>query len=665
MIFKTYTGNAMLNNALMTIEALAGLQSVSDITPGLLLSFYEKVELKSLNKRLKSYTMLFTKNGPLHNDNANGDKVYDSLFRTIIGSYENEGEKICEVSGLRFSKTFEQVYAEALKKAGFSEKEIRGKDLTLNRSWFPLIGGLGSDAQALPQAKFSVQVHPICVALLQFLPLSSLLYNGGILLIDSSNFDFAKEYIRRNQKLLWEKIQTTPANGSIENVRDLNKGNYILKAIDILEEKEFNEEAYSDLNLWSFSNSGTGASCSIDRVPNDLIRRLITMDKNPKIGEDLKSILSNNKSSSSFLEALEAKNEWWLLYPNKFKDGKKEFEYKGVSVDFLEAYFEVIGEKKKLTEYAKYIAGLIDKYKTKSFEKYLIKSDAWKEADYRMDLYAVLVMAAEKGEWSLQHQIQILDDEDLLPVKNSYYQLHKLIHFYYQKKHYGNELSDPSGIKSAVLAACNWLIMLIEKDINRDRIIAQLINRNEYSVVRYAGLLLRSLENFDIPLEEIAAVLYDVDFRLSVNGLNELLRIYFTAKTREIASLQNTIIAGRALTEEEAEWLGRMKEFAADYQRYYYERYKHIDTGEYPVKKFQTIVSDISLETSKFLQLLKKMIDNTNEFVLNTGGVKNKWKEEDLLYNPLNGEITLSFSKLAIKLLLTKQASISNQKQII
>ena len=40
------------------------------------------------------------------------------------------------------------------------------------------------------------------------------------------------------------------------------------------EEKEMEEE-YSDLNLWSFSNSGTGASCEIDRVPNELIKKLI------------------------------------------------------------------------------------------------------------------------------------------------------------------------------------------------------------------------------------------------------------------------------------------------------------------------------------------------------------------------------------------------------
>jgi len=35
-IFNTYTGNAMLNNALMTIEALGQLKNVSAINPKVL-----------------------------------------------------------------------------------------------------------------------------------------------------------------------------------------------------------------------------------------------------------------------------------------------------------------------------------------------------------------------------------------------------------------------------------------------------------------------------------------------------------------------------------------------------------------------------------------------------------------------------------------------------
>src|SRR5690606_17145185 len=109
-IFPTYTGNAMLNNALMTIQALANLKDVAAINPAILIELYKRVDLRNINKRLKNYTMLFTKNGPLHNDRTNGDKVYESLFKTIVENFENEGAKICEISGLKFNITFSELY---------------------------------------------------------------------------------------------------------------------------------------------------------------------------------------------------------------------------------------------------------------------------------------------------------------------------------------------------------------------------------------------------------------------------------------------------------------------------------------------------------------------------------------------------------------------------
>ena len=368
-IFEIYTGNTLLNNALMTIEALGDLGDVSEITPDVLLKLFEEKDLLLLNKRLKSYTMLFTKNGPLHNDKVKGEKVYDSLIKTIIGSFENEGDRVCEISGLRFSMPFEKIYDEALRKVGFSDKEIQKKDTGISRVWFPLIGGLGSDAQALPQAKFTIQIHPICVAIMQFLPLAALLYKGGVLLIDSSNFEFARDFVANNVGEVEKRIQTTSSNNPIENIKDFAKGNYLLKAIQILEDKEIEDE-YSDLNLWSFSNSGTGASCEIERVPNSLIKKLVRMMKNTKISSELKGILS--RDAHRFLEDLENNQEWYSLYPNVYKKGQNKGEYEGVSTAFIEAYYQEISSPQK-TEYAKYLAHLIETYKTDSFAKYLGK----------------------------------------------------------------------------------------------------------------------------------------------------------------------------------------------------------------------------------------------------------------------------------------------------
>ena len=131
---------------------------------------------------------------------------------------------------------------------------------------------------------------------MQFLPLSSLLYKGGILLIDSSNIKFSRRYIKQNLEVVKQKIELVKETEPIENIKDFAKGNYLNKALELIDEKEF-EEDYSDLNLWSFSNSGTGASCEIDRIPDSLIRKLLNLRSIPTIRLELKQIVENRDAS--------------------------------------------------------------------------------------------------------------------------------------------------------------------------------------------------------------------------------------------------------------------------------------------------------------------------------------------------------------------------------
>lgn len=667
VIFESYTGNAMLNNALMSIEALGDLGGVSEITPDVLLRLYEDKGLLKLNKRLKSYTMLFTKNGPLHNDKVNGDKIYDALIRTIISSFENEGECICEISGLHFHNTFSKVYESALRTAGFTEKDIQKKDTNIGRTWFPLIGGLGSDAQALPQAKFTVQIHPICVAILQFLPLSSLLYKGGILLIDSSNFALAKQYVADNQKEMVKRIQGTKSTEPVENVRDFSKGNYILKAVEILEEKEEFEEVYSDLNLWSFSNSGTGASCEIDRVPNSMIKKLVNLRRSsPTVGSELKYILNND--SSYFLNALEANEEWGGLYPNVFGSGKKKVNYKGVSIAFLEAYFKETGNVRQ-TEYAKYLAYLIDKYKTKSFERYLDNTDAWdnKRYSYRIDLYAVLVEATKRGEWDLHHHIQIIDDADFLPIKNTFFNLHKLTHFYYQNKAYSDKCPQPDNEATNTDNVCKLLIALIQRDERCKTIIEKLTNRQEYTSVSYVDIFLRSSEWSFVNLDVITSILYNSDFYQTKNGLDELLRIFFNQKEQGFYEVPPLYLSMdlRVRDQPVQKWFDDFEAFSKDYQDYFYSKYENEETGAKPYRKFKNLIKGISMETPKFLYWFREAIERVNEYLRLNGRITEDRWSDSILYNP-QGDFTISFVKLAIKLSLLKRIEeVSNKNQIL
>lgn len=654
MIFASYTGNAMLNNALMTIEALAGLKSVRDITPSSLLKLYQRQDLKSLNTRLKSYTMLFTKNGPLHNDAKNGATVYDALMQKLLINPEVEGDKVCEISGLKFKTTFTDRFIEVLKSIGLSDKEIKKKDTTLNRNWFPLIGGLGSDAQALPQAKFVIQIHPVCIAIMQFLPLSALLYKGGILLIDSSNFEFSRRFVAQNTKDVQKRIEVTPVEESIENIRDFSKGNYLLKAIGILEDKEL-DETYSDLNLWSFSNSGTGANCEIDRVPNSLLKKLISLRKDITIAPELIRILTDQGSSYRFLEHLENNTEWPGLYPAVFGSGKKKVEQTGVSVKFLEAYFKEIDSQQK-TAYARYLAYLIRKYKTFSFDKYLSKTDAWSEKEYKNDLYAVLIAATRNGEWDLNHHFEILDLPDQLPIRNFYYGIHRLTHFYFLKETFNSQMPQRSAKESCIANLCKWIISLIEQDEKRDSYFVRSFADNQnYTSINYNELLIRSARYSTINLEKILATFFDEELKTSWYSINELLRIFYNQKDQQKYELADFNIPSIWIKDERfLDWESQLLEFVSNYQAYYMNKYSNRVTGRKPFSKLLSQISNVPNNNGHFIHWLNDAVENVNSYLKDRNGLlDDKWKYDDLIYNPL-GETSVPFSRFAIKFLMHK-----------
>lgn len=654
----------MLNNALMTIEALAELENVSEISVNTLKDLYNRFQLGDLNKRLKNYTMLFTKNGPLHNDKSYGDRIYETLLNEILDHVEVEGKNICEISGLCFNTSFEYLFRSSLMKIGLSETEINKKDTGLSRMWFPLIGGLGSDAQALPQAKFTINIHPICIVILQFLPLSSLLYKGGILLIDSSNFDLAKRMIMGNAKILSEKIQTTSSKDAVENVKDFSKGDYLLKILDILLEKEEMEESYSDLNMWSFSNSGTGASCEIDRVPNMLIKKLMYLAEKPQISSELKSILSNSKSSASFLVSLEDNIDWFLLYPNVFGSGKKKIEYEGVTPLFLEAYYEVIQDPKSIV-YAKYIAGLIKKYKSKEFEKLLLKTDAWSEPEFRVETYKVVVKAAENGEWDLLHQTQILDENGQTPIKNYFYKLHRLIYFYYNREIFENRIPLVENGSNRTYETCKQVIGLIQKDSKSATIISQLINPHEYSKVGYFRVYNDAQEESELKFKSIVEVLFNDELLYFKFGLNELLRLFFSQSQKP--DFSNSFWENSYESEHFIDqWISSIDQFATDYCDYYCAKYANRETGKLPTEKFSGLINRLISEQNGFIILLKEAIYNTNQYLsvkeaLNT----DKWDIADLLTDPL-GKHNTTFCIPAIKFALKKKSiALKNQTEII
>jgi hypothetical protein len=466
--------------------------------------------------------------------------------------------------------------------------------------------------------------------------------------------------IAKNTKTLQERIEATKGSGSVENVRDFAKGDYLLNVLEILEEKEAFRETYSDLNMWSFSNSGTGASCEIDRIPNSLIKKLQFLNNNPNIGAELKSILVRNESAFSFIEALEGNKDWYLLYPNVFGSGKKKVEYKGVTSEFLEAYYKII-QKSNLLQTSKYIAGLMQKYKSKSFEKLLEKTDAYADAEYKVELYKVLVIATVKGEWDLIRHIYILDNSNLLPIKNNFYQIHKLSYYYYFKEIFSNEYQIADITETKVYRSLTWLIGLIQKDSKFTTIKSNLSNANEYAKVGFNRIIYDSIASEAVKIENAVELFYDGDFRFSKWGLNELLRIFFSQPEQEsfnIVNWENELIEDELFKR----WKERVQNFVNDYKEYYFIKYQNWTTQEFPLRKFESAINAMIKKNDNFYSLLNEMVYNTNQYAREVLQCKDeKWSIEELLTDPLGNSnwnlcvfiIKLLFKETVIKNLLS------------
>lgn len=648
-IVNSYTGNPMINNALMTIKALAGLSNVQDITTELLESMIRKVcdklpySLKDLNLRFKSYTMLFGGNGLLYNPNSKeiDKEVYELLLLKITQGFELNGDSQCNLTGWRYSKTFSEYLLESMLDLGIPKKDIKKKDLTLNRFWIPLLGGLGSDAQSLPMAKQTYEIHPICVVLLQFLPLSAFIYKKGILLIDSAALEFSEDFVEENVTIIVDKAkEVISTSAPIENMKGTSKGHFVLQALKIFDKVKV-DCGNAEVNLWSFSNSGTGANCSIDRIPNDLLKSLSKL-RNLHRGET-ENILSNPTISSAFVECLSDKKEWYGLYPSK--------NYDGVSTDFFESYWMVIG-KDKQTEMAKYIAGLIVKYKDSKDENILSKSDAYdvKKYDYTSLINRVLWRATVEGEWTMMHQLAILDNPEMIPISYKSYRIYKMVHFYYIKQVTSNVLPSLEMVRSNAYLLCLKLINLINKasDYRRNKVINRILEfrygeeNNDVDSSVFDELFIEDSWNEDI--NSIYSLIYTISGKKNIYGLCALLRLYYKAPTPVKLNQDESHVPEVEMDKDNKKWLENINKFTNQYIDYRMQNVSEVSKIPELLNKINRSVSrnDVHEQLNWFNIILQRM---------NESGIV--WNEYDLIYNP-SGNFALKTFIFAFRMKLNE-----------
>ncbi|HEX7359073.1 MAG TPA: hypothetical protein VF283_01140, partial [Bryobacteraceae bacterium] len=265
------TGNPFVDTGFMVLAALAGKERVLDLSfREIRTVFGDGRPLARDNQRLKCFTMVFGTNGPLtqpaYKKAGKNVEIYLSILRQLLDWAEKEGRTgpRCDLTGIPTDFAFHAVCAKALKDSGLPVPEEKW----LGRDFVPLGGSLGNDAQALPSASRPLHVSALALFALQYLPLGVFLFKGRLACYQSTADVLLTALVN-------QVVQENKGRLSLDGAEILGKGqgtgillDFLLRHFEHLQEAVADDAlpANTELVLWLFSNSGTGADCATELV---------------------------------------------------------------------------------------------------------------------------------------------------------------------------------------------------------------------------------------------------------------------------------------------------------------------------------------------------------------------------------------------------------------
>lgn len=413
MIYSV-TGNPFVDTGQAVIAHLAGRESFTQMTHGDVKRVFESGDdLADWNSRLKSFTMVFGNNGPLYQPRGKQQedsrkKKYASILAGLLDQIGNKNPDsgMCECCGefpaCDFNAAYERVEGD------------KGGDHPIGRDLFPLIGSLGSDAQALPSSSRMFNICPRCLFAVNYIPIGTRLLNGKLMVFEGAHQPFVHDLIA---SIVDDNIRRLSIGG--EDVETIGKNRASGETVKWLcvrfSEMQRELPKNAELDVWLFSNSGTGPGCEIMPIPDAAVR-FIWDAARYGLDAEIASLSMADKfiknSENHLLNSIRNKTEYVGLYPRKKYDGASVKMFAFYQTRLLGVPHKTLVASQKLAE------GLLPD--SEKGQKAWIKSDVFGDAKNRNILKGKIVEMVEDGRLSIDDYLYIFPAESLFPLRVSF-----------------------------------------------------------------------------------------------------------------------------------------------------------------------------------------------------------------------------------------------------
>ena len=329
--YDLLTGNPFVDNGLAAIAALAGCESINELTLSKIKSEHgDGMELAHNNDMLSATWSIFP-DSMLTNPQFSKDPCrlenYAKITTAILDKIGDEPlAESCDICGNVRSVDLDQLFRKVLP---VLEGESEGKSKRRNdegkrflcRDWFPLAGSIKNDAQALPAASRSLNCCAKCLFAVQYLPQAVFSVKGRLTVFSSTSltlwYKLAKSIAEGIKKLYaqseGEKIATIGSRGSGEGSFSfaIRRMMYVMGELD--------QSDIGSVSMWMFTNIGMGANCEKQRIPNaaiefvfEIARKVPLTEVETLINRDIKNY------QTSLLNCIINRMDYPKLYPKKY-----------------------------------------------------------------------------------------------------------------------------------------------------------------------------------------------------------------------------------------------------------------------------------------------------------------------------------------------------------